>query len=316
MNPYVFVVGCPRSGTTLLQRILDAHPQLAVIDETLWITRYHGRKGYVDEEGMVTRELLRALRAEKRFARLELDGAELERRVGGAVPYDEFVAMIFDLYGEIRGKPFVGDKSPGYVRSIFELHTLWPHVRFIHLIRDGRDVGLSALAWKKADRLFEPYPTWPDEPTLTAALWWERNVRLGREAAIFLPPGHYLEVRYEDLVSRADAECAAICSFLELPYDEAMLRFHEGRVNATPGLPTKRQWLPPMQGLRDWRTEMDAPELARFEAAAGALLEELGYPRGAAAPRDKELAEADAARRRLAQHALSRGRPLPEAWAA
>jgi len=320
VNPYVFVVGCPRSGTTLLQRILDAHPQIAVIDETLWITRYLHRLRYVSADGIVAPGLLTRLREDRRFARLELDPEPLEqltrRLENSPLPYSRFVTTIFDLYGEARGKQLVGDKSPGYVRSITTLHALWPEARYLHLLRDGRDVSLSALAWKKADRLFEGYPTWPDEPVMTAALWWERNVRLGREAAAELPRDLYHELRYDDLIRRPAATCAEICGFLRLPYSDSMLRFHEGRANPSPELPSKRRWLPPTAGLRDWRVELSPPDLERFEAVAGDLLDELGYERGVAEPRRDRLTAARAARRLVSDRVRSRGRPLPEAWAA
>lgn len=317
MNPFVFIVGCPRSGTTLLQRMLDAHPQLAVIDETLWIPRYLGREKYVTANGLVAPALLPKLLEDRRFERLGLDRGELERALdAGVLPYAVFVTKIFDLYGEARGKRLVGDKSPGYVRSLSTLHALWPKARFLHLIRDGRDVSLSAISWKKADRLFRDHPTWPDEPVTTAALWWERNVLLGREGSMELPPGLYREVRYEELVRDPAVSCAEICRFLGLLYDETMLRFHEGRTRRMHGLPSKRQWLPPTQGLRDWRGQMTPRDIARFEAVAGDLLGQLGYERGPIHLRAEQLKHADTARRLVAERVRARGRPLPEAWAA
>jgi Sulfotransferase family len=317
MNPYVFILGCPRSGTTLLQRLLDAHPQLAVIDETLWIPRYLKRRRYVTEHGLTLPGLLAELRHDRRFARMKLEPSALAR-LEGELPlrYADFVTKVFDLYGEAAGKPLVGDKSPGYVRSMGILHALWPAARFIHLIRDGRDVALSALAWRKADRLFESYPTWPGDPVTTAALWWERNVRLGREAAARVPADVYHELRYEGVVGDPERACVELCAFLGLEYDDTMLRFHEGRANPSPGIPSKRQWLPPTPGLRDWRTQLAEPELERFEAVAGGLLDELGYERGAPDPRPGRLAAARAARRQVSERVRSRGRPLPGAWAA
>ncbi len=74
-------------------------------------------------------------------------------------------------------------------------------------------------------------------------------------------------------------ECAKLCSFLRLPFDDAMVRFHEGRTRKEPGLSTKKAWLPPTPGLRDWRSQMPPEDVERFEAAAGDLLDELGYER-------------------------------------
>jgi len=317
MNPFVFVVGCPRSGTTLLQRMLDAHHEVAVIPETLWIARIYERRSGLTDEGLVTPKLIDKLLAKRRFVRMGIDRTELERLLaGGARPYANFVTDVFDLYGRARRKPFVGDKSPGYVRSIPTLHSLWPHARFVHLIRDGRDVALSAVAWKKADKVFQDFSTWPRDPWTTAALWWERSVRLGREAAVVLPPDLYFELSYEALVSDPEGESRRLCTFLGLAYDGQMLRFHAGRARPDPSVPSKRQWLPPTAGLRDWRTQMPAENLERFEAAAGELLDELGYQRGAYRLGARRLAHAAAARGAFAEDVSVRARPLPERWSA
>jgi len=316
MNPVVFVVGCPRSGTTLLQRLADAHPELAIVHETLWIPGFYERLVGLTPEGDVTPALLPRLLEHRRFGQLGIGADELERLFEAMAPvhYGRFVAALFDRYGAQRGKRLVGDKSPGYVRSIPVLHELWPRAKFVHLIRDGRDVCLSAIGWAKADRVFADLGTWPDEPVITAALWWERSVRLGREAGHALPAGLYHELRYERLVDDPEAACRALCGFLGVGYDATMLRFHEGRTRSGPGLSSKRQWLPPTAGLRDWRTEMDARDVDRFEAAAGALLDELGYERAAPCVESVLVAPARAARRRFADAVAARGRPLPERW--
>jgi len=257
------------------------------------------------------------LREHRRFDQLGIDGDVLDRLLADNVgrSYAQFVSALFDRYGAERGKSLVGDKSPGYVRSIPTLHELWPQARFVHLIRDGRDVCLSAINWKKADRVFRDHSTWPHEPVATAALWWERSVRLGREAGATLPHDRYLEVRYEEVVTDAERVCRTICSFLGVEFDAAMLRFHEGRTRATPGLTTKRRWLPPTAGLRDWRTEMSGDDIASFEAAAGDLLDELGYERGAPELNGELAVRARAVRNRFAGDVVMRGRPLPERWA-
>ena len=58
MNPYLFIVGCPRSGTTLLRRLVDTHPLVAVIDEMRWIASFFERREGLTPEGLVTPELV------------------------------------------------------------------------------------------------------------------------------------------------------------------------------------------------------------------------------------------------------------------
>jgi hypothetical protein len=307
-NPRFFVVGCPRSGTTLLLRMLAAHPEVAVIPELGWIAPTYERRERLTGEGYVTREFLEHLagRGFGRFARLPVRQEELlamdvaEQRLH----YADLVSLLFDRYGAERGKPVVGNKTVAAVRFVRTLHELWPQARFVHLLRDGRDVALSAIGWRRATRLAEELASWTEQPVATAALWWEWNVRLGREAGVPLGAERYRELRYEALVADPEGECRELCEFLDLPYDEAMPRFHEGKTRAEEGLDAKHAWLPPTAGLRDWRTQMAPADVERFEAAAGALLDELGYERGAAVG-------AEAAARATALRERFEGRPLP-----
>ncbi len=305
-NPYVFIVGCPRSGTTLLRRMVDAHPQIAIMPESHWIPRiFEGRIGLAPE-GLVTPELIPHLLEHPRFDYLQLDEEELYGLLETQQPssYADFVGRIFDLYGLGKAKTLVGDKTPGYVRWINTIHALWPRARFVHLIRDGRDVCLSMAKWKTAHQK-KPgiFTTWKDDSVSTTAFWWELNVRSGRQVGHSLGPKLYYELRYESLVANPEEECAALCTFLGLPYDDAMLRFHEGRTKTDPGLDAKHAWLPITPGLRNWRSQMPTEDVERFEAAAGQLLDELGYPRAVPRPRPEALEHASKIRHSLVQDA-------------
>jgi hypothetical protein len=313
-NPLVFIVGCPRSGTTLLQRLLDAHPDLAISDETFWVPYFFKKRLGLTSEGMVTPELLTRLFAYYKFYRMKTDRAELTQLLGSgqAVSYARFVTGIFDRYGEFRGKPLVGDKTPDYARNLPTLHELWPRAKFVHLIRDGRDVCLSAVQWqRKAARLASLFSTWEEAPLATAAAWWAWHVRQAREEGAKLGPDCYYEIRYESLVGQPAEECTKVCAFLGLPYAPAMLRFHAGRAKVDSGQDAKNSWLPVTPGLRDWKSQMPDADLEHVEAVAGELLDELGYPRGVAALRPEVLADASSLRERFAENVRSLGDWLP-----
>jgi hypothetical protein len=172
MNPYVFIVGAPRSGTTLLRRIVDAHPEIAITRETHWITQLLEGDDPVAPERPVGPELLARLSTYERFTRMGADRAELERLLSGDAPvsYAQLVSAIFDAYGKAQGKAHVGDKVPGYVARIPTLSGLFPHARFVHLIRDGRDVCLSVMSWQRRKAVTR-FSTWEDDPVSTTALW-------------------------------------------------------------------------------------------------------------------------------------------------
>ncbi len=281
-NPFVFVVGCPRSGTTLLRRILNAHPQLAIPKvETHWIPKFFNKRCGITEEGRATPELLDYLAADHRFPRMGIGRRELES-LFTADPdptFPEFTGRLFDLYGKRRGKALVGDKTPGYVRHIELLHEMFPRARFIHLIRDGRDVCLSILAWDRRHKSVGRLGTFAKDPVGTTALFWEWLVRLGREGGARLPAGLYMEIKYESLVADTGPLARNLCAHLGLPFEPAMLEYHAGRTRDDAGLSAKKAWLPPTGGLRDWRTQMPPVDLLRFEAVAGELIAELGYER-------------------------------------
>ena len=284
-NPCLFIVGCLRSGTTMFRHIVDAHPDLAVVNETQWLPRWFEHRRWrpgLHGDGSFTRAALPELFSLERFARLDVNPADAEGwLVDEPVPYVEFVGRLFDAHGRAHGKALIGEKSPGYIRHLPTLCALWPKARIVHLVRDGRDVYLSLAGWKpeKQARTIGRFTTWSTEPIITAALWWEWHVRLGLEAAQQLEPGQYHQLRYEDLVADPPDACQELCRFLRLPYDEAMLRFHEHHTQPGSTPPRRGPALPVTPGLRDWRNDLDHENVALFEAAAGDLLDQLGYER-------------------------------------
>jgi hypothetical protein len=279
--------------------MVDAHPDVAITPETHWIPRYFEKRLDVTPAGMVTRQLATRLVNNRRFQELQIEPDVVEKLLALDPPlsYTSFVSLLFDLYGEQRGKLLVGDKTPRYVRSIETLHGLWPEARFVHLIRDGRDVCLSMMNWSRADRAAARFCTWRDDPVSTSALFWEWNVHLGRRTGAALGPGRYHEVWYETLVREPAAACRQLCEFLAVPFSDRMLRYHEGAGES--GLWEGRTSLPPTPGLRDWRCQLPAEAIERFEAVAGGILGELGYTCRFPNPSAERLAEAGRLRSRF-----------------
>jgi hypothetical protein len=203
---------------------------------------------------------------------MQIDEGEARRRVAALVSpgVADVVDAIFRVYADEHGKPRWADKTPGYVVTMPVLADLWPKAKFVHLIRDGRDVALSYL-----DQPFGPRGV-PD-----AAQLWLRRVSIGRRNGVALGTPRYFEIRYEDIVADPQARIAGLCDFLDLRFDPAMLDFHERSEAVLPGkLDRWRGLFEPIQGgMRDWRTAMPEAMIRRFEAAAGPLLSDLGYER-------------------------------------
>lgn len=278
-NPYLFAVGCPRSGTTLLQRMLDHHPQLAVAYDSHFIPRAIEDVA-IGVDPTLTPELVERVRTYHRFYRLNLSDAAVYEAASKSHTYGEFVSALYSEYGRLRGKSLAGEKTPGYVRELPRLHALFPWARMIHIIRDGRDVALSALEWAREDKGPGKFELWSEEPVAVCALWWRWQVSTGQRDGVLLGPDKYCEVIYEDLVARSEETLRPVAAFLELPFAQEMLTYYEGKVQSKPGRSAKSAWLPPTPGLRNWRTQMKPRDVELFEALAGDLLSALGYERG------------------------------------
>ena len=277
-SPYVFVVGCSRSGTTLLQRMLDNHPMLTVANDTHFIPR--AIKGSTPGANPpLTAELVETVRRYHRFHRLGLAYSAVDRAPRRADTYGDFVRALYGELAKSKGKPLAGEKTPDYVKQLLLLHGLFPQAKMIHIIRDGRDVALSVLDWAHEKKGPGRLELWKQNPLATCALWWSGMVGSGRKQGRQIGPDHYYEVRYEDLVANPGPELRRIADFLDLPYSPSMLAYHEGKARSDPGLSAKKAWLPPTAGLRDWRSAMEQADIELFEALAGEQLVDLGYER-------------------------------------
>jgi Sulfotransferase domain. len=295
------------------------------MQEAGWFGTWYEQEIGVTPEGFATLDLIPNLLRTCKNIDLGMSAEDLEQMIGNGKPvlYRDFVSALFDRYGAARGKFLAGSKNPDYLRHLPTLHELWPQAKFVHIIRDGRDVCLCAgdrwkgkpgparfpfMLYESPDRIFDD---WQEDPVTTTALWWEWNVRLGRDFGRCLGPAMYYEMRYEALVTQPREECLALCEFLGLPFDEAMLRHEENfkpRKGPNGTILHARVGLPITRGLRNWRTDMTPEELGRFEAAAGPFLDELGYSRAIEQPQTDDLAQAAEIRSLFEEVASSAGR--------
>jgi len=167
--------------------MLDNHPQLAVANDSHFIPRVIENVA-VGVDPPLTPELVEQVRTYRRFYRLGLPDDAVDEVAKVTHTYRGLVAALYSEYGRRRGKPLAGEKTPDYVRHLPRLHTLFPWARTIHIIRDGRDVCLSMINWKKSSNLASRFPTWQGDRVTTIAHWWEWLVSLGREDGETLGP--------------------------------------------------------------------------------------------------------------------------------
>jgi hypothetical protein len=286
--PVPFIVGVGRSGTTLLRLMLDSHPELTIPPETHFVPDLIHLLENEPGESATPERIVETITADRHWVDFDLDPEELSSRLGAAGDPSPGTALrtFYGLYAEKQGKPRWGDKTPIYVEDMVLIQDALPEARFIHLIRDGRDAALS-----RAKRSLKG-----DGPITRPAELWRSRILEARDQSRKLD--HYLELRYEDLVTDPEPALREVCEFLELPFDASMLEYHERAADrlqelahdlpSEGGKPTRpgservaahsMATKPPTRervGL--WRDEMDPDEIAAFEGVAGDLLAELGY---------------------------------------
>jgi len=285
--PFLFVVGCGRSGTSVLRTVLDAHPDLAVAWEGRFVAPLGLRRArYERTDGFATDRLVADLLADRAVrTNLELGEGDLRAALADPGPADfpDAVRRVFAHWAATRGKARYGDKFPGYVLRMDLLAGMFPEARFVHIVRDGRDVALSSMAIQPED-------------AVAMALNWRSRVTAGREAGARLGHVRYQEVHYEALVTDPEPVVEGLCDFLDLTYDPAMLAF-PGRKGGVPGKlaanPRHARLAEPLSpGARSWRRDMDPADVAAFEAVAGDLLADCGYERATDHPRASARARA------------------------
>ncbi len=137
-----FVVGVNRSGTTLLRLMLDAHPDLTIPPETHFVPEVIR---LARRDGGTRVRMVRTMTRHPRWGDFGIDARELRGRVAHIKPAKAgpVVRAFYELYAESQGKARWGDKTPRYMRAMPRIEKALPEARFIHIIRDGRDVALS-----------------------------------------------------------------------------------------------------------------------------------------------------------------------------
>jgi hypothetical protein len=275
MKPPVFIVGCPRSGTSFLYHLLlsaggfaEFHTQMNVFDV---LEPIYGDLGVLKNREAATREWLRS----KAFRVSGLDAAEIEAKVmaecRGA---GDFLSIIMEEVARKQGVDRWIDSTPTNVPHMLRIQEDFPDARFLHIIRDARDVALSLdkRSWSR------PLPWDKKKSLLAAGLYWEWIVRKGRRLGSLLSQ-RYLEVRYEALVQRPRETLVAIGGFLQhdLDYEKIQL--------ASVGSVKK-----PLTSFKEdlqegrftpvgrWKDLFPPDQLIEFESLVGSYLQELGYP--------------------------------------
>jgi hypothetical protein len=275
----IFVVGHPRSGTTLLRFMLSSHSRIHIPEETGFIP-------FLVPENLLTADL-----TQSQVENILLRIGQLNHLWRGMVndPPTFYGALsepklshILDALYRMQIAPHNavrwGDKTPVYVRHVSTLNRLFPSAQFIHVIRDGRDATLSARAKWPERRLYMD--------TYYLLKHWLANVESGRRASRFLGEERYLEVRYESLVQQPQPTLERICAFLGETFEPAMLQHSQLARSIGPGPQHHVEVMQPVStsSIARWQTEMSPFEQKMADRVAGESLQTLGYELAARGP--------------------------------
>lgn len=240
-QPPFFIIGTGRCGSSLLRRLLRLHPDLVVPNETHWIAVLHDEFGFAEAPVADIETIVRSLRTGRGVSILdrickeeELDPdtlfptlAQGETQLTWPTFHTRFGALLTSKQNAARW----GDKTPDYGFCIDTIAQAWPEARFIHLVRDGRDVALSMarvpsfqqlaasnqVEWKYLARQDpEAYERHEGLPLGRYFDIWLRRVRASTDQLRRLKPEWVLSLRYEDLLTRPDQLLSEAAEFLDV----------------------------------------------------------------------------------------------------
>jgi len=262
----IIIGGCGRSGTTLMRVILDSHSQIACGPESNIFPSPHrlnpGSPG-----------------AEKLGRKFDFSPEEMSHLLRTSSTRAEFAERFFDAYRQKAGKPLWADKTPRNIQVMPYILEHFPRARFVHVIRDGRDVVCSLRTHPRhrvIDGRIVKLDTW--NPLEDCVQRWVTDVGDG---LAYRGDPRYYELKYEDLVMHTEETLRRLLDFLELPWEPQVMSFHQ--VQSTSRDPVKFAQNPeatrPLQSssIGRWKRDLSEADLARLLRACGPLLRQLGY---------------------------------------
>jgi hypothetical protein len=255
--------------------MLDSHSRIAIPYESHFFVSYYqkykvGSLGSKDEVLALAQQILSEPPLRRWDVTIHLEELHLEN----CTNLPTVIGEIFRTYAEKCGKEIWGDKSPPYTQYVYILDKMFPTARYIHLIRDGRDVALSLMG-----------KSWGPGDFVSSMEYWARNIACARRMLYMLPEDRFLEVRFEQLVAEPEVEMKRIISFLGVSFEPAMISAYTKKASKKVGalidsIHPHLKEAPSQDQAFKWKHQLKAADQALAYEIAGSELEELGYEPG------------------------------------
>ena len=255
----IFIGGAGRSGTTLLRVMLDSHPIICCGPE-LKVTPLIAQMWHTFQS------------AQPALQEYEITTADI------TAIFQQLFQMLTSRLLKKSKKKRIAEKTPGNARMFLYLFCLFPESPLIHVLRDPRAVVASLLKMDWIDATTGK-PLEYVSSVEGAARYWVQEVQAGRQILSHSEAAkNYLEVRYEDLVSKPEITLRKILDHIGDTWDPEMLEYHKIKRNLA-GESSAEQVGKPLNEapLRRWEQELNEKDISRIELIAAPLMKELGY---------------------------------------
>ena len=233
--PHFFVLGNPRSGTSLFRLMLNSHPHVVVPPECGFLQWWYSKYSTWSQSDSVNpyriAEYVEDLISSKKIETWNLSKSVLINQIGKLKPenYTQLSSIVYSLYSPHKNG-LVGDKNNYYINHTQLIGNLYPDAKIIHLVRDGRDVACSYLALHSLDSKSVYAPKVSREIDEIATEWSSNTSKLND----FLKDKLGLVIKYEDLILNTEETLKRVCDFLEIQYSTNMLRYYEKEFHDEP----------------------------------------------------------------------------------
>ncbi|OGL43654.1 MAG: hypothetical protein A2W05_08050 [Candidatus Schekmanbacteria bacterium RBG_16_38_10] len=269
-NPPVFILGVQRSGTTLLRLILNSHSDIAIPEEAAFL-RPIIKKKYIYNEisGKDLKRIYSYLKNSPHYALWNYDSSKFLNwlKKQHSISLKEFINNLFMSYAESEGKIRWGDKTPSLFRKVDLLYQLFPEAKFIHIVRDGRDVFDSRRRMDSTK----------DNAAVMAIEWRYKIYKIERFLEL-LPPSNKYTLRYEDLLINPEETLKNLCGFMQVEYEPQMRDFYRKSKYYVGSHHSKLIFKPiTSENLQKWKKKLSEKEIKVFNLLANRYLKKYGY---------------------------------------